>query len=166
MPLGMEDSRVTKQGMKSTSMWDSKYAPWKGRLYGYHSWLARQRNTNQWLQIDLGTVSRLKRISTQGRYNADQWVTSYTISKSLNGVKFYPYREGNGVKVFQGNSERYFVVTHRFNRPFKARFVRIQPRTWRSYIAMRVELYGCRLGKPTRLNLLSYQWMYKICIFR
>lgn len=150
MPLGMEDSRVTKQAMKATSMWSIHYAPSEARLHGKRAWLARQRNTKQWLQIDFGTISRLKRIATQGRYNADQWVTSYTLSKSMNGIKFSPYREGKGVMVFQGNSERYFVVTHRFNRPFKARFVRIHPRKWKSYIAMRVELYGCRLGKFLR----------------
>ena len=147
MPLGLEDSRVTKQGMKASSMWNMHYAPWEGRLYSNRAWVARQRNTKQWLQIDLGTVTRVKRIATQGRYNAEQWVTSYAVSKSLNGVRFSAYREGKGVKIFQGNSERYFVVTHRFNRAFKARFVRIHPRRWRSYIAMRVELYGCRLGK-------------------
>lgn len=41
----------------------------------------------------------------------------------------------------------------------KAQFVRIYPKSWYSYIAMRVELYGCRLrGKAQayqlRINIL------------
>lgn len=44
------------------------------------------------------------------------------------------------------------MVTHRFLRPFKARYVRVHPKTWRSHISMRVELYGCRLGKTFKRN--------------
>ena len=51
------------------------------------------------------------------------------------------------IQTFTGNFERNFVVTHRFLRPFKARYVRIHPKTWRSHISFRVELYGCRLGE-------------------
>ena len=51
------------------------------------------------------------------------------------------------LQIFQANIERYFVVTHRFFRPFVARFVRINVRSWYGYISMRVELYGCRLGE-------------------
>ena len=43
--------------------------------------------------------------------------------------------------------ERNLVVFHKFRPSLKTRYVRIHPRTWYSYISMRVELYGCRLGK-------------------
>lgn len=43
--------------------------------------------------------------------------------------------------------ERHLVVFHKFRPSLKARYVRIHPKSWYSYIAMRVELYGCRLGK-------------------
>ena len=39
------------------------------------------------------------------------------------------------------------MVTHRFIKPFKARFVKLHPKSWYSYISMRMELYGCRHGK-------------------
>ena len=51
------------------------------------------------------------------------------------------------LQIFQGNYERNYVVTHRFLRPFKARYVRLHPITWYGHISMRFELYGCRLGK-------------------
>ena len=50
-------------------------------------------------------------------------------------------------QVFQGNMERNLVVVHKFRPSLKTRYVRIHPRTWYSYISMRVELYGCRLGE-------------------
>lgn len=70
-------------------------------IYAVMSYLstARYNNARQYLNIDLGTVSRLKRIATQGRYDADQWVTSYAVSYSINNVRFIPYREGRRIKV-------------------------------------------------------------------
>lgn len=61
--------------------------------------LFRYNNARQWLNIDLGTISRVKRISTQGRYDADQWVTSYAVSYSMDNIKFYPYKEKRRIKV-------------------------------------------------------------------
>ena len=60
---------------------------------------ARYNNARQYLNIDLGTISRLKRIATQGRYDADQWVTSYAVSYSMNNVRFIAYKEGRRIKV-------------------------------------------------------------------
>ena len=51
------------------------------------------------------------------------------------------------LKIFQGNMERQLVVFHKFRPSLKTRYVRVHPRTWYSWIAMRFELYGCRLGR-------------------
>ena len=51
------------------------------------------------MQVDLGVVTRVKRIATQGRYDANQWVKSYTLSYSNNGIRFIPYRRGRRVQV-------------------------------------------------------------------
>ena len=59
------------------------------------------------------------------------------------------------LQIFQGNSDRYFVVVHRLRPTIKARYIRIHPRTWYSYIAMRIELYGCRLGENSHVTKLS-----------
>ena len=50
-------------------------------------------------------------------------------------------------KIFQGNMERQLPVFHKFRPSLKTRYVRLHPRTWYSWIAMRFELYGCRLGR-------------------
>ena len=44
--------------------------------------------------------------------------------------------------------DRHLVVMHQLRPSIKARYLRIYPKTWYSYISMRIELYGCRLGKP------------------
>ena len=53
--------------------------------------------------------------------------------------------------MFRGNYDIYHTVARRINPAIKARYVRIHPKSWNSYIAMRVELYGGRLrGKQLR----------------
>lgn len=40
------------------------------------------------------------------------------------------------------------------NPPIVARYIKIHPKTWQGFIALRVELYGCRKGKTFRYELL------------
>ena len=86
-------------------MYNHYYGPWCARLQARNhgstrgGWIAKYNNRKQWLQIDLGTAARVKRIATQGRYDANQWVKSYTVSFSHNGVKFYPYKQGGATRV-------------------------------------------------------------------
>ncbi|XP_015750272.1 PREDICTED: uncharacterized protein LOC107326864 [Acropora digitifera] len=152
VPLGFQDGRVLRSMFIASSMYNHYYGPWSARLQAQNhgqtrgGWVAKYNNVNQWWQVDLGVTSRVKRIATQARYDANQWVKSYTLSYSNDGARFSPYRYRKRVKIFQGNYERYLVNEHRFNPTIKARFIRIHPKTWYGYISLRVELYGCRLG--------------------
>lgn len=49
--------------------------------------------------------------------------------------------------VLTGNSDRNTIVRHRFSKPLRCRYVRVVPQQWHRHIAMRVEIYGRRLGK-------------------
>lgn len=110
----MEDGRVTKGMLTASSMYNHYYGPWSARLQAQNrgstrgGWLAKYRNTHQWLQIDLGVVSVVKRIATQGRYDANQWVSSYTVSYSNNGVRFFPYKQARRTKVRQFHFVKHF----------------------------------------------------------
>jgi len=146
LPLGMQDKRINIGHMKSSTMWGETYAPWKAGLQEAYGWLATLRDSNQWVQVDLETTARVKGICTQGRQNADQWVTQYRVSYGSSPTKLTFYREGGRPRVFPGNTDRTGRVCHRFNRPFKTQYVRINPLRWHSYITMRFELYGCRLS--------------------
>ena len=63
------------------------------------AWCSRTRNNRQWLQVDFGTDTIVTRVCTQGRHNADQWVTSYYVSFSSRGQRFITYKEGRRTKV-------------------------------------------------------------------
>lgn len=105
VPLGLQDGRVTPSMLTASSMYNHYYGPWSARLQARNhgstrgGWIAKYNNRNQWLQIDLGAKSRVKRICTQGRYDANQFVKSYTVSYSQKGDKFVPYTEGRKIRV-------------------------------------------------------------------
>ena len=42
---------------------------------------------------------RIKGVATQGRQDASQWVKSYTVSYSMDGMNFVPYKENGRVRV-------------------------------------------------------------------
>ena len=63
------------------------------------SWAARHLDVNQWLQVDFVKKVKLGRVGTQGRMDADQWVTSYSLSHSMNQSHFQVYKQCGEVKV-------------------------------------------------------------------
>ena len=67
------------------------------------AWCSRTRNNRQWLQVDFGTDTIVTRVCTQGRHNADQWVTSYYVSFSSRGQRFLTYKESRRTKVREYN---------------------------------------------------------------
>ena len=62
-------------------------------------WSARKNNRRQWIQVRLGRGTRITGVVTQGRQDVNQWVTTYSLSFSLNGRTFRPYKENGRVKV-------------------------------------------------------------------
>jgi len=104
-PLGMQNRRIRNVAITSSSRWDNNHAPYLARLQNQRrgrymgGWSAGANNAFQWLQIDLGRPSKVVRISTQGRPTVNQWVTSYYLLYSQDGVYFAFYFERNTKKV-------------------------------------------------------------------
>ena len=120
MPLGMEDQRILSGHLRSSSSYNYNHGPDRARLniYAGHgrtgAWVARYRNTKQWLQIDLRQMSIIKGIATQGRREAHQWVRSYHLSYSRFGITFRAYVAYGRVKVgldFVLRTELFFSYT-------------------------------------------------------
>ena len=105
MPLGMEDRRILSGHLRASSSYNYNHGPDRARLntHAGHgrtgAWVARYRNTKQWLQVDLRQLSIVKGIATQGRREAHQYVSSYTLSYSLKGVRFRMYSVYGRIKV-------------------------------------------------------------------
>ena len=120
MPLGMEDQRILSGHLRSSSSYNYNHGPDRARLniYAGHgrtgAWVARYRNTKQWLQVDLTQMSIIKGIATQGRREAHQWVGSYHLSYSRFGSRFRAYVAYGRVKVgldFVLRTEVFFSYT-------------------------------------------------------
>ncbi|XP_022796952.1 uncharacterized protein LOC111335334 [Stylophora pistillata] len=150
-PLGMEGWQIKDAQITASSEWDRNHAAIQGRLNfkagggKQGGWSARQNNGNQWIQVALGSYTKLTSIATQGRNAHNQWVTAYKLQYSKDGVNFYYYKVPgqSSPKVFKGNKNRDSIVYHKLNPPIKARYIKLRPTAWYGHISLRMELYGC-----------------------
>lgn len=98
LPFGSEDGRLPDQSFTASTSYNYAHGPERARLnqrsgHGYvGAWCTRHNNRHQWLQVNLGRVTKITGCATQGRYDAHQWVTKYRISYSRDCQRFYPYR--------------------------------------------------------------------------
>ena len=73
------------------------YGPERARLDSAKSgsyagaWIPKNQDIGQWIQVDLGKITKITRIATQGRQDAGQWVKSYSLTYSVEGGPFLPY---------------------------------------------------------------------------
>lgn len=62
------------------------------------AWLSKFQDNSQWLQIDLTEVMVVSGIMTQGRCDADEWITKYSVQyrsdEKLNWI-YYKDQTGN-----------------------------------------------------------------------
>ncbi|XP_028999456.1 retinoschisin 1a [Betta splendens] len=152
-PLGFEagsvnPDQITCSNQDQYTGWFSSWLPNKARLnsQGFGcAWLSKFQDNSQWLQIDLREVMVVSGILTQGRCDADEWVTKYSVQyrtdENLNWI-YYKDQTGNN-RVFYGNSDRSSSVQNLLRPPIVARFIRILPLGWHTRIALRVELLLC-----------------------
>ena len=65
-----------------------------GRLNSGSSWCAETSDSNPHLQIDLQILHIICAVSTQGNSQADQWVKTYKLQLSIDGLTWSDYKEG------------------------------------------------------------------------
>ncbi|XP_031566626.1 uncharacterized protein LOC116301675 [Actinia tenebrosa] len=150
--LGIEKGEILDSQITASSQYSNQTGPENARLYLHAEgarkggWVAKINDADQWLQADLGPVTKVNIIATQGRQDDRQWVKSYSVSFSQDGIFWEDYRQRNRTTIFSGNSDSHSVVHQVLNPPVYARHIRIHPRKWHQNIAMRMEFYGCRSG--------------------
>ena len=96
----MESGEITDEQITASSEWSSTHAPSLARLNRVKegnkagSWAAKTNDVNQWLQIELGSdYTKVTRIVTQGRSDYDQWIKTFKLQYSEDGVNYQFYRE-------------------------------------------------------------------------
>ena len=98
----MESGKIPHHMLAATSyLSGSTHGTDYARLNGPRGWVARYDNRNQNFAVDFGRYTIVTGISTQGRHDADQYVTGYTISVfgPKSGRRYVSYKVGGIVKV-------------------------------------------------------------------
>ena len=111
--MGMESGKILDKQITASSKWNALCAAHQGRLNFQEvveggvpkksgSWIAHRNDKNQWLQVDLlREESVVSSVATQGRNlhplwpwrRHSQWVKSYKLQYSNNGVDFEYYKD-------------------------------------------------------------------------
>ncbi|XP_078348538.1 uncharacterized protein LOC144633566 [Oculina patagonica] len=147
--LGMQNGEITDSAITASTEY---YSAFNGRLHFLSGsgrvggWVAGKIDENQFLQVNFGDWRKVSRVAIQGRQDADEWVKSFSISYGNDSVFFEDYKEDSVKKVFTGSTDRYTPVSHDLKNPIITRYIRIHPKTWRYFISMRAEFYGCSEG--------------------
>jgi hypothetical protein len=112
-----------KGGIHSQSMLDSisSWCPWPYE--------------NSWIKLDLGKEMEIKGIIIQGRKNFYSFLKTYTVEYSSNDKDYIDTKKTyKGTESNYGEKRFYDYVPS----PFKARYIKIYPKTWEPYLAVRV----------------------------
>ena len=128
-PLGMEDGTIIDAQITASSQVDDHHSAVQARLNfkadgsKAGAWSALTNDRNQWLQVDLGSYTRVTRIATQGRNRYNEWVTKYNLQYSDDEENFQLYKQiGESVaKVMSSAAELLSCFTSmKHNRNFPA----------------------------------------------
>ena len=118
--LGIEDGRIPESALTASTVHSAVCAATRARLNlaaasgKVGSWCAKTNNVKQWLQIDLGTPTTVTKVATQGRQDASQWITSYSLSYSLAGSFWVQYTVRGKKKVTIVLNSLRFLVSDSF----------------------------------------------------
>ncbi|EDO28905.1 predicted protein, partial [Nematostella vectensis] len=154
-PLGMEDGRIQDTSITVSSTYSSpgdnphharlNNQPVKGEHIG--AWGAADLQTkDEYLQVDLGRVTWITHVATQGRpIEHAQWVTEYSVDVHNGGIVLYvvlQFQFAPFFQVFPGNFDQTTVVKNELFPVIKTRYVRIVVQASNGNVVMRAELYG------------------------
>ena len=95
----MESRAISDSQISASSQLDDNHSAKRARLNiklngtKKGGWSARILDRNQWLQIDLGSYTTVTLVATQGRNGHQQWVTTFRLQYSNDGIIFHLYRE-------------------------------------------------------------------------
>lgn len=121
----METFKIHDSQLNASSVHASNniYGPQNARLNFHHSnnpqrfpcWIAERADTKPWIEVDLLWLSTVSGVLTQGRYDFDQWVTSFSVSSKVDGKNFQFYMKNNekkvGWKKLCGNIRGKFLIS-------------------------------------------------------
>ncbi|XP_023661755.1 neuropilin-1a isoform X1 [Paramormyrops kingsleyae] len=159
-PLGMQSGDIASDQIVASSQYSLNWTPERSRLnYDENAWTPSQDSSKEWIQVDLGFIRIVSAIGTQGAIsqetNKSYYVKSYKVEVSSNGEDWIMLKEDSKHKIFLGNTNPSDVVIAELPKPTLTRFIRIRAVSWEGGIALRFELYGCKISEYPCLGMLG-----------
>lgn len=99
VPLGLEDKRIPDDAFTASGSANNNHRPSLARLNllsngaDVGAWCPKAKSTNQWLQIDLGAITAVTKVATQGQPGSEDRVTTYKLSHSVDGIHWIGYKQ-------------------------------------------------------------------------
>lgn len=153
--LGLESGRI-KDSMITALHSHKDFPASAARLNGKSAWCSMNPDSllePLYLQIDLKKMTAISAIASQGFYPAAELlslrmgrVSKYELMYSTNGFAWKLYQDRINKTVIRGNSRRNGTALNILTPEITARFIRVYPLSYFSFVCMRLELYGCTFG--------------------
>ncbi|XP_041039306.1 neuropilin-1a isoform X7 [Carcharodon carcharias] len=149
--LGMESGKIRTDQILSSSNYNFNWSPERSRLnHPENAWTPSSDSSKEWIQVDLGFLQHVSAIATQGAISKETqreyFIQTYKVDVSSTGEDWITVKErSKQPKIFQGNSNPKDIVIRQFPQTILTRYVRIRPQTWKGGVALRFELYGCKI---------------------
>ena len=124
-----------------------RYARLRANEAGKGAWCAPGDATENYLTIDLGNVSTISAVATQGRAGVTVVfsVKTYKLAYALVNTTFNFFKDSsNNDKIFDGNEDQDTIVYNFITPHVKARYLRILPVEFNSLKCLRVGVLGQR----------------------
>ena len=155
IPLGMENGRIQDSFVTAMDSHE-EFPAFAARLNGKSAWCSDNPESLQeplYLQIELKKLSAVSAIATQGFYPEAELmslrmgrVSKYQLMYSMDGVSWEIYKNKDNETILPGNKMRDGTKLNVLTPEITAKFIRIFPASYFSFVCMRVELYGCMFG--------------------
>ena len=114
-------------------------------------WIPSTNMIGQWIQVDFNAPIRIEQIEIRPRPTASQWISSYKLALSSDGVTYEVMQALNDEdRIFNGPTSETDYVTTKLN--ITTRFLRLLPQTFESHMALSWEVYTCIEGRQIKLT--------------
>ncbi|KAL6109020.1 uncharacterized protein ACO6RY_12238 [Pungitius sinensis] len=144
-------------GLNASSLWDEDSQghamSWSSRNIDssneFLPWAAGGNDVNPWVELGLSDRSTITGIITKG--SNDHYIESFSVffSKDRKSWKLYKGSLSKEKKVFRAYTEGHLRVLNSLFPPVVARFVRLQPLSWRGRASAQLQVLGCPVAKVT-----------------
>ncbi|KAM9852144.1 discoidin, CUB and LCCL domain-containing protein 1 [Aulostomus maculatus] len=140
--------------LNASSFWeknsqDHRISPSSRKMdfrHGFLNWAADSDDPEPWVELELSDRSTITGVITIG--SNEFYIESYVLfSKDRRTWKLYKDALSKDQKVFQAYTDGHLRVLNSLFPPVVARFIRLQPKTWRGRAWAQVQILGCPVAK-------------------